>query len=41
MSDNRFDNIDLGLEAIAKNVEQYRDASKQLVENIIQPMVEF
>jgi len=41
MCDNRFDNIALGLEAIAKNIEQYRDISKQLVENIIQPMVEF
>jgi hypothetical protein len=41
MSDNRFDNIALSLEAIAKKLEQYGDTSKQLVENIIQPMVEF
>lgn len=41
MSDNRFDNTAFDLEAIAKKLEQHRDTSKQLVENIIQPMVEF
>jgi|GEM_PF-1081781 len=41
MSDNYFDNIAHTLAVAAKTFEQYREISKQLAENLLQPIIEF